>query len=295
MEINCNGWKTPIEIKGKKIEPGGYSIISDIDWEEAHNTNDLDKKIKNIIQINNATLEMHSPQIVNKNQNVSSKYPLIFVHITKTAGKSVYEALNIKDKDRGHGRLLDLKKLIDPDIYSKYKKITIVRNPFDKLVSVYFYYKENGFITNLDRDFTFEEWFWNLDIHISNILPIKFEGSLTPWFNSMCYPSYDILLNENKNVEIDYILYFENLDEDWKWMFNELDIKPPKLPKPKKSENRKHYSHYYHCDTGDIIKEYVYKIFANDFKNFNYDFDDQYLQDGYLRDINYYKSKIKNK
>ena len=52
-------------------------------------------------------------------------------------------------------------------------------------------------------------------------------------------------------------------------MFEVLDLKAPKLPKVNKSKHN-HYSEYYKCNTGEVIKKYVHKMFYNDFKYFGY-------------------------
>lgn len=62
----------------------------------------------------------------------------VFVHIPKTAGMSIYEALGV-DRGFGHLRLHD-HPAYDPSYFS----FTIVRSPWDRAVSTYAYLRGGG-------------------------------------------------------------------------------------------------------------------------------------------------------
>ena len=90
--------------------------------------------------MHNAEIIIHEPLIINnKDFNISPKYPLIFTHIPKTAGQSVNDVLGIDSTRKGHKDIRELQSKLDPDIYNNYKKFGIIRNPFDRLVSLYSY------------------------------------------------------------------------------------------------------------------------------------------------------------
>tara|TARA_Y100000310_G_scaffold217599_1_gene218649 strand:- start:2 stop:862 length:861 start_codon:yes stop_codon:yes gene_type:complete len=88
--------------------------------------------------------------------NISDKYKLIFFHLPKCAGKSVINALEIKKLDKTNIKT-DLKQTtllgfeqaywnqkIYPEKWNIYKKFTIVRNPWDRMVSLYHYRKKEN-------------------------------------------------------------------------------------------------------------------------------------------------------
>ena len=69
------------------------------------------------------------------------KKQLLFIHIPKTAGTSISATLNIP-KDCEHRTLQQtIKKKSDLD---KYYKVSFVRNPYDRMVSLYNEKKETG-------------------------------------------------------------------------------------------------------------------------------------------------------
>jgi len=81
---------------------------------------------------------------------ISHEHKLIYIHIPKTGGVSICNALGIpldiphlfaEDKDRrlAHLTAHELRDELGPQIYNQYRKFTTVRNPFDRLVSSYHY------------------------------------------------------------------------------------------------------------------------------------------------------------
>ena len=88
--------------------------------------------------------------------NISDKYKLIFFHLPKCAGKSIISALDIKTNDEtniqsGLRQTIAMgfdyaywNNFIYPDKWENYTKFTIVRNPWDKLVSLYHFRKKEN-------------------------------------------------------------------------------------------------------------------------------------------------------
>jgi hypothetical protein len=93
--------------------------------------------------------------------NISDKYKLIFFHYPKCAGKSAINALGIKTSDKtnvqsglrqtiGYGvDYYHWNNLIYPEKWDTYKKFTIVRNPWDRVVSLYNFRKKENDLYNL--------------------------------------------------------------------------------------------------------------------------------------------------
>lgn len=75
----------------------------------------------------------------NKNDD---KYKSIFIHIPKTGGVSVCEALY--GDQIGHRKIKDL-KLYDKKRFKNYFKFTFVRNPWARTVSAFHFLKQGGF------------------------------------------------------------------------------------------------------------------------------------------------------
>lgn len=86
---------------------------------------------------------------------ISHKYKVIFVHIQRTGGTSIlktFEALdpdlvkilpfNPAKKRTKHCFASDIQELIDEEVFTNYAKFSVVRNPFDRMVSWYLMLKQ---------------------------------------------------------------------------------------------------------------------------------------------------------
>lgn len=83
-----------------------------------------------------------------------------------------------------------------PDEWRDYLKITIIRNPYDYIISLYWWCCLGAK--------PFKDWFWN----------IQFDNNMF-W------------------VGADYVMKYENLEDDYKKLCKKLDIPYDKLPKLK--------------------------------------------------------------
>ncbi len=84
---------------------------------------------------------------------LSHRYKAIFIHIPKTAGTSIYTVLAIPQNEKHfysaskkipsyqHFTPLQLRNKLPNHIWNQYYKLTVVRNPFDRVVSDYRYLK----------------------------------------------------------------------------------------------------------------------------------------------------------
>jgi hypothetical protein len=215
---------------------------------------------------------------------VSHRFNCIFVHIPKTAGSSIekfmahaagYERprefwdywgkiktehrdrLKLREKDvdwERQNRLQSvfhhlsaraLKQIIDPELWNRYYKFAIVRNPFDRIVSFYEYHKKTGERGNT-KGKGFKEWFWHEE----------FAPSMIPY-----------LYDEKDNLLVDKLIRFEDLETGFREACNEMGVGFTKLPHEKKSE-RRDYKQYY--DTQ--MRQFVEEKLAGDLATFSYGF-----------------------
>ena len=175
---------------------------------------------------------------------IIDQYKTIFIHIPKNAGTSIetlFGNSSFRIQPDKHANIHEIKKKF-PKVYDSYRKFTIIRNPYDKMVSWYFYLKRN--LGESYDIIDFNEWikdpskFWHADDPISYLKP-QYE-----WIDN--------------TVEI---IKFENIDKEIDEFFKEkID-----LPITNKS-NHKHYLKYYNQESLDTI----YDKYEEDFKKFNY-------------------------
>ena len=202
---------------------------------------------------------------------ISLQKRFLFVHIPKTAGNSIQSVLrdysedelvalrteqdgverfglrNPKYKIKKHSTLSEYHDALRNEEFRKLYKFTCVRNPWDRLVSYYF--------TPTQKPET-----WSRK---------KFREIIS---KAVSVPEY--LRIENGEVDpfanVDYIMRFENLADDFRAVCNAIDVPPTNLPTYNRS-SREHYSKYY----DDELRELVRARFAAEIERFNYKFEEK--------------------
>jgi len=176
---------------------------------------------------------------------IDFKNKIIFIHIPKTAGSSIEKALGAEG-GRGHLTVNEMLKIVKDHTIGinldDFFKFSIVRNPLDRLVSCY-----DMFVSN---DMTkFNDW-------------IYCHEDATPFKSQVAF-----LCDEDKNLKVDFVGKFENLQEDWIEICKRIgvDIELPHID-PSKGMLEKPYIQYYIPETEAIIREWL----KDDFEFFEY-------------------------
>lgn len=196
---------------------------------------------------------------------ISHKYKIIFIHIPKTGGSSIdktfgmYGNNNTIDKnilfgnDIQHYTIMDLlnNRLISTEEYKEYFKFAFVRNPWDKMVSEYFYRKRWD---NIVKKMKFKDFITFF---------LKFENDSGSHFRNQ----YEFISNKNDEIMVDYIGKYENLQNEINYICELIGAPPMALPMINNTRHL-HYSYYYTKSTKNIVKE----RYKDDIKKFNYFF-----------------------
>ena len=155
---------------------------------------------------------------------ISHKLKLIFIHIPKNAGTFIWGLLkkldenivihwNTKDSSRTtlHNKAVRIKELCDFD-YSEYTIFCIIRNPFERVISLYNYIKGNkNYPThNLVKNQSFKEF-------------IEYSFSKKDFLETNYIIQCEFMYDENNNLLIDKIIRYERLHEDLKEMLTSID------------------------------------------------------------------------
>lgn len=182
---------------------------------------------------------------------------LLFIHIPKTAGISIYD----------HA----IKCGIDITLFGKHEpakmwrnnikdffSFAFVRNPYDRFMSSYYFYRDapiGTFDIKKDikkyktfRDFCnkFKEFKYNNDVQFKNQI----------YF----------ILNDSDELIVDYVGSFEELDLGWKKICDETGWIYEKLPHLNKTKHSLFEEEY-----DDEMKKIVYNLFVGDFNYFKYE------------------------
>ncbi len=186
----------------------------------------------------------------------------IFVHIPKAAGVSLNSNL-FGNLGGSHLSIFFYMRTFSPRDFNKYYKFTVVRNPWDRIVSAYFFLKAGGFNTN-DK-----EWFnRNLAKYES------FEDFVSNWVqpgNIDRYihfrPQYK-LISACGMIMVDKVYKIENMNQVIEDLNKKLgtSLKPTHQNKTQQRDND--YKQYYNDKTRAIIE----KVYRKDIELFNYKF-----------------------
>lgn len=214
---------------------------------------------------------------------ISLQKQFLFIHIQKTGGNSIqnilreysedqvtsdkahqdgYEMFGLKNNKYNiekHSTLSEYKREIEPDVYKKLFKFATIRNPFDMLVSSYF-------SRNRGRSAWDKEEFKKVINGVATIRDYIVEESFISKVDSK------LGLNLSQRIkpldsDIDFLIRFEHLNEDFKKVCEIIDIPFTELPHRNKSK-RKHYTEYYDRE----LIEMVHTKFHEEITYNNYQF-----------------------
>jgi len=210
---------------------------------------------------------------------ISHKYKVIFVHIQRTGGNSIQKIfeqfdpdlvakVNIDANRLKHCFASDIKNAIADDIFQSYLKFSVIRNPYDRMVSWYCKIKHQTIDEPLAQDAKMlgDKVMLEVNKHASNFaefLKLPKNHSLFDRFHTN---QYDYIA-ENDIVLVDRILRFENLASDFAILADEIGF-AGKLLHANKSKRNSDYKNYYN----ETTQKAIFQRFKRDFDYFGYGF-----------------------
>jgi len=175
---------------------------------------------------------------------ISDKHKTVFVHIPRNAGNSIKNAL--KGDDFIGYLTIDEMRSLEPFKVENYYKWTVVRNPWEREMSLYLYSIQEKLIEEMN----FEEYLHKLkqkEITNQNITTNQIE-----------------YFTNNGYVQVDQIVRLEYIDGTWANLCKKLSIDINTLEHNNKSNNSNQaYTH----KTIDLVAE----IRKKDIEFLNYD------------------------
>jgi chondroitin 4-sulfotransferase 11 len=195
----------------------------------------------------------------NPYQEINDMHKLIFIHIPKNAGISIEEALF--GKKIGHKSILQFEAHNEKK-YDEYFKFTVVRNPFDRLVSAFHFLKKGG-INPVDKKWS-DKNLMNIDDFESFVYKLKDKKFAKKVLNQQHFrPQYKYLVTSKGTLNIDLIMKFENLSSDFVKLTDMINMKDKTLEHKNKSD-RNSWEEYY----DENSKELIHKLYQKDFELF---------------------------
>jgi hypothetical protein len=211
---------------------------------------------------------------------ISHRYKCIFVEVPKTGSTSVRHVLGKPIKP--HLNLCEIKRLMESywverggrknrilewlyltlpaerrkewgrQQFKSYFKFGFVRNPWDRVVSLY----ERNEVGQMRHEMTFEEFVRWIQYSSSTCIHSSPHRYQLDWF-----------VDANGKMLAGFIGRFERLQEDWAVVAKKLGASEV-LPHARANPRPRHYTEYYTSETQSIIEE----KFKVDIETFNYRF-----------------------
>jgi hypothetical protein len=180
----------------------------------------------------------------------------IFVHINKTAGTSVGNAIGLPVKD--HLTAMEIIERVGKVAWDNAFKFSLVRNPWDRVVSLYEYRRKKNKTQIATRGITFSDW-----------VELVFGDNPDPFYcnNPKSFqPQVEWLKDDEEKFSIDFVGKFETIAQDFEYIRNEIGIDAV-LPHLNASD-RGGYQAYYNQYTRDVVAH----RFGEDNEMFGYRF-----------------------
>ncbi|WP_218944270.1 sulfotransferase family 2 domain-containing protein [Marinicella rhabdoformis] len=177
-----------------------------------------------------------------------------FIHINKTAGSSIEKALGVPFE---HASALEKRRELGQEEWQRRFTFSIVRNPWDKVVSHYAYRVKTNQHGMGDGSVSFAQW---VDLCFEQKDPFYRDREL------MFVSQSDWLCDDEGELLVDKVYRFEELAAAFVDLKSRLNLES-ELPHLKPSK-RTIYQEYYN----DSSQAIVAKHFEKDIKRFGYQF-----------------------
>jgi len=216
---------------------------------------------------------------------ISDKFNFIFFHVPKAAGSSIIDGINkncpstviINENNKGlknylqenkhrnwpnHTNCKIMKDFLGEKAFNNYFKFAFVRNPYDKLVSIYHYVKQKEakmFIGKIDQLPKFNQ----------NIIK---SNSFEHWVKecNLGDTQFSFLTSNAGQLLVNYIGKTEHIQADLSYVYGLLKVPNMYVSKVNVSK-RRDYRSYFDKESIDIVS----KKFIDDIYFFGYNFEEE--------------------
>ncbi len=184
----------------------------------------------------------------------------IFIHIPKTAGISLVNAIYGNVSNEGHRKISFYQNLFKKEI-KEYYIFSFVRNPYDRLYSAFKFLEIGGMNIHDKRGYQdYLSCFNSFEDFVCNGLDESIIYKISHFI-----PQTEFISNKNNDIIIDFVGKYENLENDISKLSKKLG-KVIELPLLNSNVNKPTYQEVYTKEMRDI----VYEVYKRDFEILKY-------------------------
>jgi chondroitin 4-sulfotransferase 11 len=178
-----------------------------------------------------------------------------FVHINKTGGTSIEQALGLRFQ---HLTAIELRDQLGARYWNEKFSFAFVRNPWDKVASHYRYRVKTNQTELGVRPIPFDEW-----------VRLAYGENVPKYYDQpkMFMPQLDWICDQSGQVIVNFVGRFERLNDDFQEVCKEIGVRA-ELPHVKQTV-QSDYRPMYTTETAEIVARW----FEKDLAAFGYTFD----------------------
>ena len=202
--------------------------------------------------------------------SISHRHRCLFFHVPKTAGCAI-AGLGFLDEYVGHVPATAIRGAVSPAVWDACYKFAFVRNPWDRFLSTYAYFRGMG---------PGHRWYTHENVEIARQVQAwgdfdafcrKFPTTALPG-NRHFLPQLYWISDRHGRILMDYVGRYETLRRDWDQICTEIALPAVPLPLTNASVHLP-YAQYYN----DERRDYVREIYSQDVEALGYTFDGSVL------------------
>lgn len=201
---------------------------------------------------------------------------IIFTHPPRCGGTSFESFLGFENNDEHsflykHASLLDHIKAIKKmnQNPNDFVKISVIRNPWDRMVSWYFHLKQKALLYETLYGFKTKIQSAACELEFNEFINYIDKYQIKIFYRDFSF----YMFGETGTIEIDFIIKYENYNNDFLKCLRFLKKNRAKLNfipvKNKTNENKLNYRFFFNKKSKEIIE----KIYKKDIDYFSYTFD----------------------
>jgi len=201
---------------------------------------------------------------------ISHKHKFVFIHIPKTGGTSIWRALKPTVKDLRYLGHVDKEHkqhgpLIQECLKNNYFVSTCVRNPWDVMVSNYFYIRKDGSFWHSSDGSTR----YKLKVDHSLVKKLSFKQFIKKLEQGKIKDKFVVRSQSSwiNGIDMDDIIRFENINEGFRKICNKLELPNISLPKLNATEHKPYWEYY-----DDESQKLIANKYKDDIEQFGYEF-----------------------